>query len=442
MKEEFYNRYLIKNNLFKPVLKLFVSNGYRYNLLDSAIIELFDYIRSEEITSLITHIIENYWDILKNINYVQTFTDLKRAYDHSHRSVRTVVGTVTQQATLDVLSLTSTRFQRDARALEMEEEQWFDQDEDEEEEEDGDNLFPQHSPTLLNRTTNASASASEPTVGSGLSNLPSYGLHSVITTSSDLLGIVTSSDTQSSLVSLSSSIAPSNSSLDSCASVLPHPPSFSPKSVMDNLTDNLCIPPRSGSLCDRLRVRPHTVLLNDDNESSAARLNFGRQTPIAIHIKSLCREKIETMSDGFEISGRLNPSLLASDTSLSSARNPNHIDDNEYKENVTGSNSSDAQNSSVSSPIMSDISHKIKRNHIDPPVENEDCNLVQVIEADPLSPIGLVDYSDEESEEEEQIKDKNDHIQFEENQTSNNDVDGSHHNISDVSSSQVVTDVV
>ncbi|CAH8482540.1 unnamed protein product [Schistosoma margrebowiei] len=489
MKEEFYNRYLIKNNLFKPVLKLFVSNGYRYNLLDSAIIELFDYIRSEEITSLITHIIENYWDILKNINYVQTFTDLKRTYDHNHRSVRTVVGTVTQQATLDVLSLTSTRFQRDARALEMEEEQWFDQDEDEEEEEDGDNLFPQHSPTLLNRTTNASASASEPTVGSGLSNLPSYGLHSVITTSSDLLGIVTSSDTQSSLVSLSSSVAPSNSSLDSCASVLPHPPSFSPKSVMDNLTDNLCIPSRSGSLCDRLRVRPHTVLLNDDNESSAARLNFGRQTPIAIHIKSLCREKIETMSDGFEISGRLSPSLLASDTNLSSARNPNHIDDNEHKENVTGSNSSDAQNSSVSSSIMSDISHKIKRNHIDPPVENEDCNLVQVkrlkksrqssnksssqdfhlhketvilensysdklphetnntksfevIEADPLSPIGLVDYSDEESEEEEQIKDKNDHIQFEENQTSNDDVDESHHNISDVSSSQVVTDVV
>ncbi|VDO87400.1 unnamed protein product [Schistosoma margrebowiei] len=63
-------------------------------------------------------------------------------------------------------------------------------------------------------------------------------------------------------------------------------------------------------------------------------------------------------------------------------------------------------------------------------------------EADPLSPIGLVDYSDEESEEEEQIKDKNDHIQFEENQTSNDDVDESHHNISDVSSSQVVTDVV
>ncbi|CAH8462852.1 unnamed protein product [Schistosoma turkestanicum] len=380
MKEEFYNRYLIKNNLFKPVLKLFVSNGYRYNLLDSAIIELFDYIRSEEITSLITHIVENYWDILKNINYVQTFTDLKRTYDHSHRSVRPVVGTVTQQATIDVLSLASTRFQRDARALEMEEEQWFDQDEDEEEEEDGDNLlFPQQSSTLLNRTTNASASASESAMGNGLSNLSSYGLHSVITTSSDLLGIVTSANTQSSFVSLSSSVTPSNSSLDSCASVLPHSPSFPPKAVMDNLTDNLCITSRSGSLCDRLRLRPHSVLLNDDNESSAARLNFGRQTPIAIHIKSsICRGQIETINDAFEVSGRLSPSISASDTNLSNAKNSKHTNDNECKENVTRPNASDVQNSSVSSSFMTDISPNMKRNHIDSLVENEDCNLVQV----------------------------------------------------------------
>ncbi|TNN12001.1 Serine/threonine-protein phosphatase 4 regulatory subunit 3 isoform 1 [Schistosoma japonicum] len=489
MKEEFYNRYLIKNNLFKPVLKLFVSNGYRYNLLDSAIIELFDYIRSEEITSLITHIIENYWDILKNINYVQTFTDLKRTYDHSHRSVRPVVGTVTQQATLDVLSLASTRFQRDPRALEMEEEQWFDQDEDEEEEEDGDNLFPQQSSTLLNRTTNPSAGASESTVGNGPSNISPYGLHTVITTSADLLGIVTSSDTQSSFVSLSSSVASSNSSLDSCASVLPHSSNFSPKSIMDNLTDNLCIPSRSGSLCDRLRLRPHTVLLNDDNESSAARLNFGRQTPIAIHIKSpLCREQTETINDTFEINSRLGPSISTSDASLSNVKNASHINEYECKENVTRSNSSDTQHLSMSCSIMSDISPKTKRNHIDSPVENEDCNLVhvkrlrkskhsnsrssqdfhqhnetvnsetsysdelphevntsrsfEVMESDPLSPIGLVDYSDEESEEEDQAKDKNDHSQFVESQTSDNDVDESHHTIPDVSSSQVVTDVV
>ncbi|CAH8469971.1 unnamed protein product [Heterobilharzia americana] len=376
MKEEFYNRYLIKNNLFKPVIMLFVSNGYRYNLLDSAIIELFDYIRSEEITSLITHIIENYWDILKNINYVQTFTDLKRTYDHSHRSVRPVVGTVGQQATLDVLSLASSRFQRDPRALEMEEEQWFDQDEDDEEEEDGDNLFPQHSSPLLSRTTNTSTGVVETTVTNGLSNLSSYGLHSVITTSPDLLGIVTSTDTQCSFASLSSSTAPSsNSSLDSCASVLPHSPTFSPKSnVMDNLTDNLCISSRSASLCDRLRLRPHTVL-NDDNESPTTRLNFTRQTPIAIHIKSsLCKEHNETLNDACEINNRLSEP----DTNVSHSKDSNHIADTECKENVTCPNSNDIQNLSISIPVITDISPKVKRNHIDSRIEGEQCSSVHV----------------------------------------------------------------
>ncbi|CAH8477511.1 unnamed protein product [Heterobilharzia americana] len=489
MKEEFYNRYLIKNNLFKPVIMLFVSNGYRYNLLDSAIIELFDYIRSEEITSLITHIIENYWDILKNINYVQTFTDLKRTYDHSHRSVRPVVGTVGQQATLDVLSLASSRFQRDPRALEMEEEQWFDQDEDDEEEEDGDNLFPQHSSPLLSRTTNTSTGVVETTVTNGLSNLSSYGLHSVITTSPDLLGIVTSTDTQCSFASLSSSTAPSsNSSLDSCASVLPHSPTFSPKSnVMDNLTDNLCISSRSASLCDRLRLRPHTVLLNDDNESPTTRLNFTRQTPIAIHIKSsLCKEHNETLNDACEINNRLSEP----DTNVSHSKDSNHIADTECKENVTCPNSNDIQNLSISIPVITDISPKVKRNHIDSRIEGEQCSSVHVkrlkkckqpnhkspsqdcyklneksadseddypyeppeeinattslvvIGTDSLSPVGLVDYSDEESEDEDQIKDENDHSQCEENHTSENNVDESYHTASDVSSSQVVTDVV
>lgn len=103
MKEEFYNRYLVKGNLFKPVLKLFVSNGHRYNLVDSAIIELFDFIRSEDINFLITHIVENFWDILKSVNYVQTFADLKCAFDQLHRPVRpNIVGQMSQQNTLDV----------------------------------------------------------------------------------------------------------------------------------------------------------------------------------------------------------------------------------------------------------------------------------------------------------------------------------------------------
>ena len=45
LKDEFYNRYIVRNNLFKPIIKAFIANGCRYNLINSAIIELFEYIK-------------------------------------------------------------------------------------------------------------------------------------------------------------------------------------------------------------------------------------------------------------------------------------------------------------------------------------------------------------------------------------------------------------
>ena len=35
LKDEFYNRYIIKNNLFAPVMKVFMANGDKYNLLNT-----------------------------------------------------------------------------------------------------------------------------------------------------------------------------------------------------------------------------------------------------------------------------------------------------------------------------------------------------------------------------------------------------------------------
>ena len=45
LKDEFYNRYIIKGQLFDPVVTAFKNNGQRYNLLNSAIVELFEFIR-------------------------------------------------------------------------------------------------------------------------------------------------------------------------------------------------------------------------------------------------------------------------------------------------------------------------------------------------------------------------------------------------------------
>ena len=86
LKEETYNKYIIKSNLFQPVVEALMTNGSRYNILNSAIIELFDFIRSEDIKSLMVYVIENFYNQLENLTYVRTFKDLKLRYDqHKER---------------------------------------------------------------------------------------------------------------------------------------------------------------------------------------------------------------------------------------------------------------------------------------------------------------------------------------------------------------------
>ena len=46
LKEESYNQYIVKNNLLAPVVKAFLANGRKYNLLNSAIIEMFEFIKT------------------------------------------------------------------------------------------------------------------------------------------------------------------------------------------------------------------------------------------------------------------------------------------------------------------------------------------------------------------------------------------------------------
>lgn len=45
LKDEFYNRYITKGNLFAPVIDAFLRNNGRYNLLDSAVLEMFEFIK-------------------------------------------------------------------------------------------------------------------------------------------------------------------------------------------------------------------------------------------------------------------------------------------------------------------------------------------------------------------------------------------------------------
>uniref|UniRef100_A0A452UA23 Protein phosphatase 4 regulatory subunit 3C n=1 Tax=Ursus maritimus TaxID=29073 RepID=A0A452UA23_URSMA len=81
LKDELYNCYIIKGNLFEPVVNALLGNGTRYNMLNSAVIELFEYIRVENIKSLVAHIVEKFYKTLESIEYVQTFKGLKIKYE-------------------------------------------------------------------------------------------------------------------------------------------------------------------------------------------------------------------------------------------------------------------------------------------------------------------------------------------------------------------------
>lgn len=85
LKDEFYNRYIIKNTLFAPVMKVFVANGDKYNLLNSAVLELVDFIRRENIKALVAHLVENYEAMFETVTYVDTFRLLKVRYEQRNQ---------------------------------------------------------------------------------------------------------------------------------------------------------------------------------------------------------------------------------------------------------------------------------------------------------------------------------------------------------------------
>lgn len=145
LKDDFYNRYIIKGNLFAPVVDAFIRNNGRYNLLDSAIIEMFEFIKLEDIKILCSHVVENFGKRLDCIDYVQTFKALRLRYDHyqdilkdRERNLDRYVKYFALFESINVVCLfcsvpsilRNSRYRRDQRQLDEEEEMWFNEDDD------------------------------------------------------------------------------------------------------------------------------------------------------------------------------------------------------------------------------------------------------------------------------------------------------------------------
>ncbi len=67
--------------IFEPILNIVYETMPRDNLLNSACLELFEFIKRENIKPIILHVVENYRHKLKDITYVDTFQNLILRYD-------------------------------------------------------------------------------------------------------------------------------------------------------------------------------------------------------------------------------------------------------------------------------------------------------------------------------------------------------------------------
>lgn len=85
LKDEFYNRHIVTGNLFAPIVDAFLLNKGRYNLLDSAVIDLFEFIHTNNIHTLSNYTMENFWKgKLERINYVRTFRCIRTFYEQQN----------------------------------------------------------------------------------------------------------------------------------------------------------------------------------------------------------------------------------------------------------------------------------------------------------------------------------------------------------------------
>ncbi|XP_027332982.1 serine/threonine-protein phosphatase 4 regulatory subunit 3-like isoform X2 [Abrus precatorius] len=120
--DEHLINYFVRNNVLKPIINAFVANGNRYNLFHSAVLELFEFIRKENLKLLLKYIVDSFWDQLTKFEHLVSIHSLKVKYEQC----------LDNGGTKDAATVVDLRRRNDERALEKEEERYFSEDGDEE----------------------------------------------------------------------------------------------------------------------------------------------------------------------------------------------------------------------------------------------------------------------------------------------------------------------
>ena len=81
LQDQFYATQITQNNTFDLILSIVIETMPRDNLLNSACLELFEFVKRENIKAIILHVVEAYREKLKSITYVDTFQNLILRYE-------------------------------------------------------------------------------------------------------------------------------------------------------------------------------------------------------------------------------------------------------------------------------------------------------------------------------------------------------------------------
>lgn len=142
--------HIVRNNLLKPIIDAFVQNGNCYNLLNSAVLELFEHIRKNDSKILLKYLVDSFWFQLVVFN-LPSIHSLKVRYEQSLEILE-------ENGPTNVLD---SRRRADERALEKEEDDYFNGDSDEEDSASG-SLYRGERLTFVSN----GSSSSQPSVSS------------------------------------------------------------------------------------------------------------------------------------------------------------------------------------------------------------------------------------------------------------------------------------
>ncbi|MCJ1248095.1 Platinum sensitivity protein [Trapelia coarctata] len=136
LQDNFFNDQVTKNFLFEPILNIVFETMPRDNLLNSACLELFEFIKRENLKPIITHIVENYREKLEQITYVGLFQELILRFDQMQGYNPEMEGTLFSQeddSTPARTRINGAQRWSGVRELDPAEEEYFNTSDDEDE---------------------------------------------------------------------------------------------------------------------------------------------------------------------------------------------------------------------------------------------------------------------------------------------------------------------